>query len=273
MRKTNLTLAGTLLVLAAGSVSAQEIFDTAGDAQDRNTALNEAIADDFERSTTQFGNEGRKLGFDGSVAMQANATSGNSDTASVGIGANFGYYDGTNGYDFQLSYQYSEDEGETSEDSLLYDFEYTRDFGAATYGFAKLTGTVDSFPLETSDTFLGFGLGYRVIDTASTQWSLQAGPGYRVADLGGVGDLDEGALSVSSNYYQQISDTLALTNDTDIIASEGDTVLYNDLGVNVSMTDTLALRTSVVTEYHTDPAAGLDDTDNTFGVSLVYSFD
>lgn len=61
--------------------------------------------------------------------------------------------------------------------------------------------------------------------------------------------------------------------DTDIIGSDSYTVVYNDLGVNVSMTDTLALRTSLVTEYHTDPAAGRDDTDNNFGVSLVYNFD
>ena len=59
---------------------------------------------------------------------------------------------------------------------------------------------------------------------------------------------------------------------TDIIGSDSDTVVYNGLGVNVAMTDTLALRTSLVTEYRTDPAAGRVDTDNNFGVSLVYNF-
>jgi putative salt-induced outer membrane protein len=38
------------------------------------------------------------------------------------------------------------------------------------------------------------------------------------------------------------------------------------------MTDALALRTSVLTEYHTDPEPGFKSTDNTFGVSVVYSF-
>jgi putative salt-induced outer membrane protein len=90
--------------------------------------------------------------------------------------------------------------------------------------------------------------------------------------LNAVSDLNEGALSLSSNYSNQINETLAITNDTDIIGSESDTVVYNDLGFNVSMTETLALRTSLVTEYHTDPAPGKDDTDNALGVSLVYNF-
>ncbi len=63
-----------------------------------------------------------------------------------------------------------------------------------------------------------------------------------------------------------------MTNDTDVITSSSDTVVYNDLALSVSMTDSLALRTSVLTEYHSDPEPGFKDTDNTFGISLVYSF-
>ncbi len=38
------------------------------------------------------------------------------------------------------------------------------------------------------------------------------------------------------------------------------------------MTDQLALRTSLLTEYRTDPLPGFKDTDNTLGVSVVYTF-
>ena len=63
-----------------------------------------------------------------------------------------------------------------------------------------------------------------------------------------------------------------MTNDTDIITSSSDTVVYNDLALSVSMTDSLALRSSILTEHHTDAAVGDKSTDNTFGLSLVYSF-
>ncbi|MDR9427941.1 MAG: DUF481 domain-containing protein [Salibaculum sp.] len=265
-----------ILALAmAGATStaalAQSALDASG-AENRIEDLNEDIEDDFGRDTPQFGNEGRAIGFDGSFSLQGSATSGNTDTASLGLGADMGYFDGTNGYELQLSYQFSENEGVTDEDSLLYKLQYTRDFARNYYGFAKLQGNVESLPFDTSDNFLGAGVGYRVFDTASTQWSVQAGVGYRVAELNSADDLEEGALAVSSDYYNQLTPTLAVTNDTDIIGSDSDTVVYNDLGMNVNMTETLALRTSVVTEYHTDPEPGKDDTDNTFGVSLVYNF-
>ncbi len=270
MKHTSVILTTLALSTMGGAVAAQTLGDSAVDT--RLETLNDNIADDFTRDEGPFGNEARPLGFDGSFALQASATSGNTDTATLGMGANLGYYDGTNGYSLQLSYQYSEDAGTVSEDSLLYDLEYTRDFASNYYGFAKLQGTVDSFPAKTSDNFLGAGIGYRIYDTRDTQWSVQAGVGYRVADLNGIDDLDEGAISLSSNYYNALTETVAITNDTDIISSESDTVVYNDLGLNVSMTETLALRTSLVTEYHTDPAPGSVDTDNTFGVSLVYNF-
>lgn len=272
MKYASLLLAGTAASLVATSAVAQTALGNSA-AQDRIEALNENIADDFARDTGPFGNEGRALGFTGSMALQAQATSGNTDTRTLGLGTNFGYYDGTNGYELQLSYQYNEDEDGVSEDSLLYELEYTRDFSSAYYGFAKLQGTVDSFPTDTSDNFLGAGIGYRIYNTRDVQWDVQAGVGYRVADLNGVDDLGEGALSLSSSYFNRLNEAVSLTMDTDVIGSDSGTRVFNDLGVNVSMTETLALRTSLVTEYDTDPAPGRKDTDNALGVSVVYNFD
>lgn len=272
MKPTHLFIALATATAVSSPAFAQTILGDSA-AEQRIENLNENIANDFERDTPQFGNDGRALGYTGSLSLQASATSGNTDTSSVGLGANMGYYDGTNGYDLQFSYQRSENDGTVDENSLLYDAQYTRDLGSTYYGFAKLQGSIDSLPFDTSDNYLGFGVGYRIYDTASVQWTVQGGVGYRVADLNGIEDFDEPAISLSSGYYNQLNDTVAVTMDTDIIGSESDTVVFNDLGLNVAMTDTLALRTSIATEYHTDPAAGLESTDNTFGVSLVYNFD
>lgn len=266
-----------ILAAAAGafatSAHAQSPFTGVDDVDDRIEALGEDIEEDFERDIDRFGNEGRELGFTGSMALRGTASSGNSENVDLGIGANFGYFDGINGYELQLSYAYGEDEDEVTEESLIYEFEYTRDFTTDFYGFAKLQGTVDEFSNYENDTFVGFGAGYRVFNTPTTQWSLQAGPGYRVASLEDFDDFNEAALSVSSNFYRRLTDNAFLTNDTDVIGSETDTVVLNDLGVTVAMNDQLALRTSLQTEWHSEPFPGAEDTDNTLGVSLVYSFD
>ena len=116
-------------------------------------------------------------------------------------------------------------------------------------------------------------MGYRLYNQADLQWTIQAGPGYRFAELNDIadGEVSEGALGLSSDYAHKLSDAVFFTNDTDVIWSESDTVVFNDLALNVSMTETLAMRTSVLTEHHTEPGTS-ESTDNTYGVSLVYSF-
>ncbi|SFA87604.1 putative salt-induced outer membrane protein [Poseidonocella pacifica] len=268
--------AASIVALTAGAVSAQSVFTGTDQATDRNEDLRDDIEDDFDRDLDAFGNTGRATGFSGSLAFRSSIASGNTDSADVGLGTDFGYYDGLNGYELQLNYAYAEDDGDTTEESLFYDFEYKRDFGDRWYGFAKVQGTVDEFSAYESDTFVGLGAGYRVISTSEVEWTVQAGPGYRVASfddfLDEVDDIDEAAFSMSSNYSNRINEQLVLTNDTDIITSESDTAVINELGLNMSMTDTLALRTELNTEYHSEPQSGFDDYDNTWGVSLVYSF-
>ncbi|CAN0583727.1 unnamed protein product, partial [Ectocarpus sp. 12 AP-2014] len=211
----------------------------------------------------------------GSVAVRGIAQSGNSETLNVGIGSDLNYVWGPNGLELQLNYAYSDDDDTPSEESLFYGLEYTRDFNPKVFGFAKIQGSADGATDAQfeSDTFLSFGAGYRIYNDADRQWSVQAGPGYRFASLNDVGsaDVSEGAFGISSDFAKKLSDTVFLTNDTDFILSSSDDVVFNDFALNVSMTDKLALRTSILTEYHTEPGTA-KSTDNTFGVSLVYSF-
>jgi len=261
-------------VFLAGPAAAQDVFSGANVAEDRNEDLLEAIEDDAERELDRFGNENRPQGFTGSVALRGIASSGNTDSSDVGIGSDLNYVWGSNGVEVQLSYSYGEDDGSKNEESLFYGLEYTRDFNPTLFGFAKIQGSVDEYSSFKSDTFVSLGAGYRIYNEEDVQWSVQAGPGYRFADLSDVGsaDFDEAAFGIGSDYAHKLTETLFITNDTDIISSSSDTVIFNDLALNVSMTDTMALRTSVLTEYHTDPTDGDKSTDNTFGVSLVYSF-
>lgn len=273
--KTNVFITAAIAAIIASSASAQTLIGRDTVAGDRNDDLIEAIEDDAERELDRFGNEGRADGFTGSVALRGIVQSGNTDTTNIGIGSDMNYVFGPNGLELQLNYAYSKDEDADADESLFYGLEYTRDLNPQFFGFAKLQGSADSATdaqFET-DTFLSFGAGYRVFNEADRQWSVQAGPGYRFAQLNDItdGDVSEGAFGVSSDYAHKLTDAVFLTNDTDVIWSESDTVVFNDLALNVAMTETLALRTSILTEYHTEPGTA-EATDNTFGVSLVYSF-
>lgn len=267
-------LSAAIVATTFGSVaSAQNAFTGTDIAQDRNDDLIEAIEDDAERDLERFGNEGRPEGFTGSLALRGIANSGNTDTVDLGIGTDLNYVSGVNGIELQLSYTYGTEDNIKTDESLFYGLEYTRDFTPVIFGFAKVQGSVDEFSSFENDTFVSFGAGYRILNNADSQWSVQAGPGYRFAQLSDVGsaDIEEAAFGLSSDYARKMTETVAFTNDTDVISSESDTVVFNDLALSISMTEVLALRTSILTEYHTDPEPGFEDTDNTFGISLVYS--
>ena len=250
--KTNLPIfaAATIVAFASGPAFAQTTtFDAQDRAQDAVEDLQEAIEDDFERDVRAFGNVGRQVGFVGSFALQGTMTSGNTDTANLGLGTTLGYYDGVNGYDLAMSYTYSEEDGTSGANRLLYGLQYTRDFGPRWYGYASLQGSNDNSDDASfsRDTFLGVGVGYKVIERPDVQWNIAAGPGYRWAERAVTNEeFKETAISLTSNYTARISNTVLGTMDTDVIWSDSDTVIRNDAGINVSMTDVLALRTSLV---------------------------
>jgi putative salt-induced outer membrane protein len=60
-------------------------------------------------------------------------------------------------------------------------------------------------------------------------------------------DISDVAFSVSSNVFKSLSDATYVTNDTDVIYSETATTVTNELALNVAMTETLSLRTSLTT--------------------------
>ena len=276
MKTTYFTVSALALsAMIASQAAAQDIIGRETVAGDLNEDLIEAIEDDAERDLDRFGNEGRPEGFSGSVALRGIANSGNTESLNVGIGSDLNYVWGPNGIELQLNYSYTDDDDSPVEEALYYGLEYTRDFNPTFFGFAKVQGSVDDATDAEyrSDTFITVGAGYRIYNTPEIQWSVQAGPGYRFADLADVSsaDFDEAAFGVASDYSHKLTDTLFVTNDTDIVTSSSDTAVFNDLALNVSVTDTLALRTSVLTEYHSD-TTNAKSTDNTFGVSLVYSF-
>lgn len=270
---TRLLAAASVTALLAGAATAQTTtFSPEDRAQDSVEDIEEDVADDFERDVEPFGNTGRELGWTGSVSMRATASDGNTDSADVGVGTRAGYYDGVNGHELTLSYSYSKEDDVQTEDSLLAGYDYTRDFGTNTYFYVKGQLAKDEFSSYDTDAFVGAGVGYRVFDTPETQWSIAAGPGYRYLEDNLGNETEEGAFSLSSNYLQNLNESVFITNDTDVIYSESDTAVNNELGLNVAMTNQLALRTSLLTEYHTDPVPGFEDTDNTLGASVVYTF-
>ncbi len=274
MAYKSVSVAALILALGAGGAWAQStaVFNAEDRAADAVEDIEDDVRDDFTREIDRFGNVGRPLGWSGSIALRATATSGNTDTADLGIGTRVGYFDGVNGHMVTLSYDYSEDNSVASANSLLFGYDYTREIGRNTFFYGQIQLAYDEFSSYETDAFFGVGLGYRIINTAQTQWSVQAGPGYRILEDQSGARFEEAAASLGSAYSTRLSDTALFSWDTDVLWSDLDTLVTNEFAITVSLSRQLALRTSLLSEYRSDPLPGFDDTDHTLGISVVYNF-
>ena len=276
--KTNVFIIAAISGFVAAAANAQTTtFDNSEAATTAVEDIEEAITDAADRDLGRFGNEGREIGSYGSVSLRGTSTSNDGATSSdVGVGLRYGTFDGVNGIDVTAAFVYGVEDGVETENTLQAGLDYRRDFNDTLFAYAKANASFDKLSTTTGeyqqDIFVGAGLGYRIFNTADTQWSVQAGPGYRAAQLVGGGEVSEAAASVSSNFYKSLTETTYVTNDTDVIYSETAMTVGNTLALNVALTDTLTMRTSYSTNFNDTTDDTFSDAENTFGVSVVYNF-
>lgn len=263
--------------VATAGAAQTTAFSNADASVDSVEDLEEAIEEDRDRDIGRFGNEGRELGAYGSVALRGTSVKDDDGTTTdIGLGLRYGTYDGVNGIDVTATLAYGETDGVKTEDTLLAGIDYRRDLTSTVFAYGKIEAGFDNMADTagdfTQDVFVGAGLGYRIYNSADMQWSVQAGPGYRMAKRVDMANVSEAAASVSSNIFKGLTDTTYITNDTDVIYSETATTLVNELALNVAMTDTLSLRTGYTTSYNSETDADLSEGVNTLGVSVIYNF-
>lgn len=241
---------------------------------DQIDTITSDVEDDLARGNDaqRFGNNGVPQGWRGSVALQTSATSGNTNNRDVSGAGRLTYGIGDWSHELGFAVEFGRSEGVTDEEKFYATYEANRYFTPEFYAFGIGRFEFDNFETNERDAFLGFGPGYRLVNNEDMTWRVQAGPGIRYTRTqAGVSSTEVGYIA-SSRFYMSLTDTMSLTNDTDILGSSQDHVITNDLGVNFRMTDNLSTRVSYRTEYNSAPAAGLASTDNTLGLSLVVGF-
>ena len=273
-RVTKLASVSALALLIAGPAFAQSEIVGIDDLDDRIEDIEDDIADDMAEGDDKdrYGTNQFTQGWSGSFALGVSATSGNTDTADLEAAGRLRYGAGPWNHSFGFAVEWAEDNDITNKEEVYATYEANRYLTENFYIFGLGSANYDNFDTLKWDTFLGAGPGYRVVNEPNQTWRIQAGPGYRFTEDQLGNDHHEVAGIASSRYFYKITDTVSLTNDTDVLFSEENTVVTNDLGVNFKVTNRLATRVAYRVEWDSDPLPGFDDTDSSFGVSLVYGF-
>lgn len=274
LRTAVLAAASVVALSAALPANAQSRIVGVERLDDRIDDITREVEDDLARGQDdeRFSPLGVVQGVRGSAALTASGTSGNTDTGEVSVAGRLSYGVGEWTHLFGFAGELGESEGDRDEEKLFGIYEGARAFTPQLYAFGTGRYEYDGFATNEDDAFLGGGLGYRIVNTPDAAWRVQGGPGLRYIELQNGDEETELAGILSSRVFYGLTDTLSLTNDTDLLGSDENTIVTNDFGVNVRMTDSLSTRVSYRTDYNSDPLEGLENTDNTLGVSLVVGF-
>jgi putative salt-induced outer membrane protein len=274
MKKRNILTASVLaLLVAAPGAFAQGALVGVDDLDERIDDIQEDVNDDLtqanrrDRSLNQYAQ-----GWTGSFALGLSATSGNTDTGDLDFAGRLRYGNGPWNHTIAFAGEFSEDNSIRNKEEIFVTYDVNRYFSEDFYVFGLGSVRFDDFDSNRLDAFLGFGPGYRVINEPNRSWRIQAGPGVRYIEDQNRVDSTEIAGIASSRYFFAMSENVSFSMDTDVLFSDEDTVVTNDLGVNFKVTDRVSTRVSLRTDWDSDPLAGLKSTDNSLGVSLVYGF-
>ncbi len=211
----------------------------------------------------------------GNVSAGGSSQSGNTDRASVSIGAEAVKESEIDRASFKLLYNYAEEGGSMSArnvfGSLKYDYFFTEKF----YGYMSVEMLSDSFRNIKLRTVVGPGVGYQLWDSEAGSLLLELGAAYFSEDLN-EGEDDSWATSRAAATLKwrlakklDFSDSLVLNNR---LEEPSDYQLRNEATLTSAIVTDWALKLSNIIEYDSEPPTGIKSTDTTWILALQYSF-
>lgn len=267
--------ASIMAMVLAAPVMAQTTITGVRDVNDRIDDINEIVEEDMQRAedAARFGSPDARQGLSGSASVGYSGKTGNNESQEFSGGVRLSYAQGNFVQTIGAAVDFAEDSvGKTKEDIFaVYDANYY--FDQSFYGFVLARLESDGLASTAGDVrrdgFVGFGPGYRVVNTPDMTWRVQAGVGVSYLEDGLRTSETETGYLAASRFYYKINDNVFVTNDTDVLSSDTALRANNDLGVNFKVTDAVSTRVSYLTEYNDNRAIR---TDNKLGVSLVFGF-
>jgi putative salt-induced outer membrane protein YdiY len=121
---------------------------------------------------------------------------------------------------------------------------------------------------------IGPGLGYYLLKETNTTLSVEAGAGMQYQHLGGNYS-SYGTLRLAENFEHKFSDHARLWEKAEILpqVDKLDNYVVNaEIGLETTITKTLALKTYLDDTYQSEPAAGRYRNDIKFVTALAYKF-
>jgi putative salt-induced outer membrane protein len=189
-------------------------------------------------------------------------------------------------HDLQLAGLYGKSNDIVSAERLDTQWQTNYNFTNRLYAFGALHYDDDKFSGFQYQETVSTGAGYSFIKLADATLDAQVGVGYRrlrpeLLGKDAAGDVvsrtpqevETGAVATATikgmyafNSSTKLTDVLAAESGSD------NTLLQNDLGLQVNMTKALAITVAYEVRHNSNPPAGLVKTDSLVTFNLAYAF-
>ena len=211
----------------------------------------------------------------GSAEVSLVATSGNSDTRTLGLGGEVGYAPGGWSWLARLSYVESESDDLLKARSQSVVADASRAFSSLFEVYGQGGYLQDRFAgIERRLTVEG-GLAYRVGVQAPHALRFRGGFGFTRETRSAGRDLLLPTANLSARYRWTITRTSSLTSEATIVAdlnSGDDRRLTNELAAAAALSTRLSLKVSHKLSYLNAPVPGFEKTDTILSTALVANF-
>jgi len=200
-------------------------------------------------------------------------SSGNSETETFNSALNLTWEEGPWLNESRASFVYGRDDGTTNSNRFVAANRTNYSFSERSYFFGALRFDRDRFSAYSYQGTLSLGAGRHLIDNDQHRLSVEAGPGFRLAERRDTDETEnEAILRGLADYAWTISDNTELTNRLLVEAGSDNTFAENVLGLTVAINTRLALKAGVSVRHNTDVNPGRKKTDTLTTMNLVYSF-
>jgi putative salt-induced outer membrane protein YdiY len=210
------------------------------------------------------------------IGLSYVATSGNSDTNTLGFDLLVERKPEPWGLEFLANFNRAEDSGDLTAERYFASGRAKRTLSERWEFFAGLSGE--------KDQFAGFDL--RAVVESGVTYHALLGPKHLLSFDGGLTWTDEDRIAPAEDvsyfggvaglkYEWKISDTASLYERLLFYPNFDDSAdwrLSSDTGLQVSMTSLLAVKLGYEVRYRNEPIDDLDSTDTTTKASLVFTF-
>ncbi len=212
-------------------------------------------------------------GWSGEASLAGGKTTGNTDTEDLSLGLKLAKEGDKWRHKFDALADFGKVSGIKTKQRFALGYQIDRDLNDRTYVYGNADYFNDDFGAFQDGYFLGAGLGYKMILPDPVGWNLEAGAGYRSQNPVIGARTNEFALRGFSDFDYALNENVSLYNDTEIIWSESDTYIWNDIGLNAQLMGNLAARVSYRIDHHTDVPFGTEKTDTALRFGVVYTME